>query len=145
MDKEINARIKHYRNLKKMTQEELGMALGMKCSTYSQMERRGKITVDMAKAIAKILDVDSDVIIYGNPIDFTPIETPPLILEDSGKSNMFFSPAENKEPEITVSYKSGDLTLSVMEELIISRFRDMDSKEQQKFIDYINELSQKRK
>ncbi len=140
MEKDINKRIREYRKLREMTQEELGMALGMKCSTYSQMERKGKITVDMAQAIAKILDVDPDIIMYGEkqtPIDFVPVITPPITLSDPGKNNPFITPSE---PEVIIGYKYGEITLSVKEESIINLFRDLSPEAQQQFLDYLNNL-----
>ncbi len=140
MEKGINERIKELRNKKKMTQEELGKALGMKCSTYSQMERKGKITVDMARRIAEILDVAPDIIMYGEkqiPFPEPPIITPPLTLGDPSKNNPFGVPAE---PEVIVGYKYGEITLSVMEELIIKRFRDLSPEEQKKFTDFVSNL-----
>ncbi len=140
MDKDINRRIREYRKLRKMTQEELGKALGMKCSTYSQMERKGKITVSMATKIAEILDVDSDIIMYGEkqtPFPFEPVITPPLNLGDPSKNDPFGTPTE---PEVIVGYKYGDITLSVMEELIIKRFRDLSPEEQKKFAEFVTNL-----
>lgn len=75
MEKEINKRIRKYRKDAHLTQEKTANALGIKCSTYSQMERKGNIRADIAIKLADIFKVDPDFIIYGSkPLDFTPIE-----------------------------------------------------------------------
>ncbi len=143
MDKDINLRIREYRKLKKMTQEELGKALGMKCSTYSQMERKGKITVDIAKAISEILGVDPDIIIHGEkqtPLDLAPIETNTLPLRDP-TDNPYGKPYE---PEIIISYKSGDFPLSVEETLLITQIRALESEDKQELIDFIDRRLKKK-
>lgn len=143
MDKGINARIREYRKSKKMTQEELGKALGMKCSTYSQMERKGKITVDMARRIAEILDIDYDIIMLGEkqtPFPFEPIVPNPIIFGTPGIDNPFTPPSE---PEITVGYKCGEITLSVEEERIINLLRDLNPEKKKEATDYLNNLPKK--
>ena len=51
--KDINERIKYYREQKKVTQKQLCEAIGMKQNAYSQMERFGKrIPIPRIKAIA---------------------------------------------------------------------------------------------
>ena len=78
MPDSINERIRKYRIAKKLKQSELGEKLGLKCSTYSQMERKGTISVEMALKIAKILEIDPGLIIYGNEtenkLEITPIK-----------------------------------------------------------------------
>ena len=44
MDKLINQRIALYRKMANLTQTEVAEKMGMKCSTYSQMERKGSIS-----------------------------------------------------------------------------------------------------
>ncbi len=47
------------------TQEELGNLLGMKTSTYSQFERKGKVDSLMLKKLATIFDIDIKLLLYG--------------------------------------------------------------------------------
>ena len=65
MASEVNERIKTYRKEKKLTQGELAKMIDLKTSTYSQMEREGNITVDMALKIAEVLGIDPNLIVYG--------------------------------------------------------------------------------
>lgn len=143
MDKEINLRIREYRKLRKMTQEELGKALSMKCSTYSQMERKGKITVEMARKIARVLDVDPDIIMYGEkqtPFPLKPIIPTPAPLGTPGQKNPFDTPSE---PEVVSGFKYGEITLSVEEERIINFFRDLSSEKKKEFTNYLTNLYNK--
>lgn len=57
MSQSINERIIIARKLGNLTQAEVAERLDMKSSTYSQMERQGKISSDMILKLAKILDV----------------------------------------------------------------------------------------
>ena len=143
MDKGINERIREYRKKRKMTQEEVGEALGMKCSTYSQMERKGKITVEIARKIAEILEVDPDIIMFGEvqtPFPVGPVVPTPITFGTPGKDNPFTPPSE---PEIVGGYKYGEITLSVLEERIINLFRDLSPKKQKEFKEFLNNLWKK--
>lgn len=57
-DMKINEKIKNLRKEKGITQERIAELLGMKTSTYSQMERSGKIPIDKILKLAKILEVN---------------------------------------------------------------------------------------
>ena len=54
----INQRVAIYRKMANLTQTEAAERLGMKCSTYSQMERKGNISVDKLMAIAEVFGVN---------------------------------------------------------------------------------------
>ena len=56
-DKEVNRRIALYRKMANLTQTEVAEKMGMKCSTYSQMERKGSISTERLLTICKILGV----------------------------------------------------------------------------------------
>ena len=57
----INRRIFYYRKLANLTQNETADLLGMKHSTYSQMERKGNISVEMLLRLARIFHVRPEV------------------------------------------------------------------------------------
>ncbi len=146
MENDINVRIRKYRKAKKMTQEELGNALGMKCSTYSQMERKGKITVGMAQKIADILDVDPDMIMYGEKttsLPFPPpIENPPLKFADSSNP---FDQSKSNGPEIITAYKSGEFLISVEETRLIKELRHLSLEQQREVAEFITACRLKNK
>lgn len=129
MDLEINKRIKSYRNLANKTQDETAKALGIKCSTYSQMERKGGISVDIAKKLAEIFGIDSDLIIYGEKkIDFTPIQPPVLKVE---------------EPKEIIEKLESEATLSAVENNIIKIIRNLSYKDRQEVYQFIEKKYKK--
>lgn len=77
MKSELNSRIKKYRKLADLTQEDVAKSLNMKLSTYSQMERGGKIKAEYIEPIAKILNVDPIVLLFGEQND-NDITLPPI-------------------------------------------------------------------
>ncbi len=86
MEESINQRIRRYRKRAALTQSQLGEMLGIKTSTYSQMERKGKITCDVLLRLAKVLNVDATVLLLGENTfeteskdDNTPIQCPAKI------------------------------------------------------------------
>ena len=74
----INQRICFYRKKLKLTQSQVGKMLGVKTSTYSQMERRGNITCENLIKLSEILSVDTLTLLYGKNI-------PQKIPEDTEK------------------------------------------------------------
>lgn len=70
----INQRIKDLRISKKIPQKEIADLLGIKVSTYSQMERKGTIPAEKFKLIANYFNVDYAVLLDG---DFSK-PSPPL-------------------------------------------------------------------
>ncbi len=65
MASEINKRIREVRKANGYSQEEFARYLGMKTSTYSQMERRGNISCDILLKICEIFDFNADYFLYG--------------------------------------------------------------------------------
>ena len=79
MDRSINQRIALYRKMANLTQTEVAEKMGMKCSTYSQMERKGAISADRLLVLADILGVTPEMLLYETPtvkkLDFSAAET----------------------------------------------------------------------
>ena len=61
----INQRVATCRKLAGLTQAEAAEKLNMKCSTYSQMERKGNISAQMVLDLASIFKVHPNIIYYG--------------------------------------------------------------------------------
>lgn len=53
----VNERIVKYRNIAKQTQTEVAEKLGIKCSTYSQLERKGIVSADRLFKLSEIFGV----------------------------------------------------------------------------------------
>ena len=67
----INQRVREVRTQKKISQQKVSEYLGMKLSTYSQMERTGNISAERLKLIAKFLKVDYGYLIDGENSDLS--------------------------------------------------------------------------
>ena len=93
-NREINARIASIRKLREYKQADVAEFLGIKVSTYSQMERKGNITGEMILRLAEIFDVDPKIILCGEEIEETPVSVPttvsdpPQIMLTNSESNV---------------------------------------------------------
>jgi transcriptional regulator with XRE-family HTH domain len=135
MDLQINERIKKCRIEKKMSQKELGVAIGMKMNAYSRMEREGNITVEDALAIAAVLGVDPDVLIYGEKqLEFTAVEPTVLVAEDPRKNANFL----NDTPQVTVNYHSGEFEINNEEKNLVTIFRNLSDEKKQELRDFLS-------
>ena len=68
-DKTINQRVRELRIARNIKQQKIADFLGMKFSTYSQMEREGNISAEKLKHIAKFFKVDYEFLIDGENSD----------------------------------------------------------------------------
>ncbi len=135
MDLQINERIKKCRIEKKMSQKELGAAIGMKMNAYSRMEREGNITVEDALAIAAVLGVDPDVLIYGKKqLEFTAVEPTVLVADDPRKNANFL----NDTPQVTVNYHSGEFEINNEEKNLVTIFRNLSDEKKQELRDFLS-------
>lgn len=69
----INERVAHYRKLANLNQAQAAERMGMKLSTYSQMERVGNISAERIIKLAQIFGVDTSILLFGEP-DRVPIK-----------------------------------------------------------------------
>ena len=69
----INQRVKKLRKQNKYSQKDIGILLGKKTSTYSQMEREGNFTGDELVILADHFKVDVKAFLYDD------IPAPPII------------------------------------------------------------------
>ncbi len=135
MDLEVNKRIKEARKKLHYTQGQVAEYMGMKCSTYSQMERKGSISVERAKKLAEILNADPDYIIYGQPksnaIDFSPEKTVVLPVNDP---QSFLDKIKNGQEE---------LVLTNSEKNIIKNYRTLKDSDKKDVWEYIQSKTKK--
>lgn len=61
----LNDRIIEYRNIKDLTQTEVAEKLGIKCSTYSQMERQGIVSAERLFKLSEIFEVSPCMLFKG--------------------------------------------------------------------------------
>ncbi len=76
MKETINQRIANYRRFRGFSQEYVAERLGMRPSTYSQCERRGKISCDLIIKLSEILDIEFYTLLFGEKT-VNPKPTPP--------------------------------------------------------------------
>ena len=75
---EINKKVKELRKKRGYIQQQIAEILGMKTSTYSQMERSGKIPVQIILKLADVFNVEA--------IEIMDPENSGLMIEPSNKS-----------------------------------------------------------
>lgn len=121
MPDKINQRIKESREKLGLKQYQVARQLDMKESTYSQMERSGKISSEKVVELSKILKVSTDYLLTGDDsIDFSPLENGNSVLREE---SIF-----EKEPEIILSQN---------EISIITILRNFPKNVREEVIDYI--------
>ena len=74
----VNQRVAIYRKMANLTQTEAAERLGMKCSTYSQMERKGHISVDKLIAIAAAFGIEPSILLR-DPMELTSEQSRPVV------------------------------------------------------------------
>ena len=100
MNETINQRVAKCRKLANLTQTDVAEKLGMKCSSYSQMERKGTISAERLLSLAKIFSVSTDYLLKGEETEKTAATN---ITTDSGVENTaLLYRSEQKEPEKNV-------------------------------------------
>lgn len=127
----INARVARCRKLRDMTQADVAEKLGMKCSTYSQMERKGNISAQMVLHLANIFEIEPDVILYGENMPLRPTVVADPIL-----------PQPEPKPPIHVD---PPLILTDRETNIIRIIRNLSKDKKEEAISYILSLHNNKK
>jgi len=146
MNETVNQRVVRCRRSCNLNQTTVAEKLGMKCSTYSQMERKGRITVDRLIKLAEIFGVSTEFLLSGeeenekNDVVTTP--APFIKNVDKVGSENDFEPLRQtpKLPNI-----SDSLTLSSKEQTLIKMLRNLSQKNRKKSMDFIHGLYQDEK
>ena len=66
MKETLNARVRRYRKLSHYSQAYVAEMVGLKASTYSQMERTGRFTCEMLLRLSNVLNVEPQVLLLGD-------------------------------------------------------------------------------
>jgi transcriptional regulator with XRE-family HTH domain len=125
----VNMRIKKARKEKHYSQKQLGEILNIKCSTYSQKERNGSFSVDMALKIAEILQADPYYIIFG--------ETEDKLFDNSEISPEVSTANEPKTFIELIRTREEELILTHNEKNLIRNLRLLKEKDRSDVIKYI--------
>ncbi len=129
----INQRVVRCRKLACLTQKETAELLGMKYSTYSQMERQGKIRAEMVPKLANIFDVSTEYLICGRS---DPLSDIGIVSENSSKSVM-------RQPDIIP--KIEPLVPTNKETNFIKIYRSLSKEGQMQFTKMVEEIYKDRK
>ncbi len=122
MTHEINQRIKNRRKKLGIRQKKVAKFLGIKESTYSQMERTGNITCETAVKLARLFDTDLDSLILGVEKDERP-------------------PKEEKKEKINLKIED-EFILTPNEQSIITVLRNFTKQDREECIAFIEKKYQ---
>jgi len=75
-DMSINQRVKFYRKMRDLRQEDVAKEIGMETNAYSQMERDGKITAERLLKIADALGIPAQRLFLGETEGEEPFQIP---------------------------------------------------------------------
>ena len=106
MDLEINKRVRILRNINSLSQEQVANLMGMSPSTYSQMERSGKISAERIKKLAYIFQVDVRVLLYGGDEEIVESKSKGDVVElPALPHGMKYIPVDSECDSIVTIYK----------------------------------------
>lgn len=117
MSNEINKRIAMYRKLLGLSQAQTAERMGMKSSTYSQMERGGSITCDRLLALSEIFGVSAHYLLCGSTNENN----------DVLREKSFFEEKDNNPPFV----------LSKQEENYIKILRNLSKNAKKEVIEFL--------
>lgn len=138
----VNQRVAIYRKMANLTQTEAAERLGMKCSTYSQMERKGHISVDKLIAIAAAFGIEPSILLR-DPMELTseqsrPVEQPtapakpemPIFRESvvAPTSRPAFVISRNEENMLTILRNLPKADLDEVRSLINEKYQNSKKK-----------------
>ena len=130
MDKLINQRIALYRKMANLTQTEVAEKMGMKCSTYSQMERKGSISSERLLTLSKILGVKPEMLLYDSSEDKK--------IDFSGNEISASTLNQTNNPFSTGSYRPAPFIATHKEESIIKILRNHPKPQYDEVINFID-------
>ena len=110
MDIEINKRVTKYRKKNGMKQYQVAEMLGMKLSSYSQMERLGDISAERIRKLAEIFNMDVRNLLYDenfpNPGPAPVYNPEKFILLPALTNGMSYMPVHNIESALITIYRN---------------------------------------
>ncbi len=132
--KDVNRRILNYRKMANLTQTDMAEKLDIKCSTYSQMERKGLITVDRLFEMSKIFGVSPCQLYLGKE----------PCRDEAISSLQAAQPSILKQPEIEKPKKE-IFIVTKKEENMLKIIRNLSKSNYNKIMDLVGELYKEEK
>ena len=142
----INQRVAKCRKLADLNQAEAAEKLGMKTSSYSQMERKGKISAERLLKLAQIFNVHPNVLLYGDAYMPFPEETQqvsiskPVVADD----NTLLASQPITEPVTVPENIVSNSILTNTEENIIKIYRNLSKEDRAEVKAFILDKFKKR-
>ena len=134
MTETINQRIALYRKLANLTQTEAAEKMGMKCSTYSQMERKGSISAEKLLALSDLFGVTPEMLLFDTrSVSNLPVTEAPT--EPKPETQMTF---RQTVPYSGTSYGASSFIFTHKEENIVKILRNLPKSDYDDVINYIN-------
>lgn len=130
MSESINKRVQKCRKLANLSQSETAERMGIKCSTYSQMERQGRISGERLLQLAEIFGVDSNYLLTGHSTSNVPVVE--LIKEPEVKK-----PTVLKQEHFSPEYPQ--LILTKNEENYIKILRNLSKEDHREVVELLQE------
>lgn len=138
--KDVNYRIAHWRKLSGFNQTDLAEKLGIKCNTYSQMERTGNVSADRLFKLAEIFGVKPCYLFYGEKLCKTETKNAeptiidgPVTKPDNGTTLQQPKPEPPKEPPFVFTNR---------EESLIKMYRSLKKDDRASVVNLIHTLYQ---
>ena len=138
--KDLNYRIAHWRKLSGYNQTEVAEKLGIKCNTYSQMERTGNVSAERFFKLAKLFNKKPCELFYGDALcqkEEEPVIKVPTdeLIQKTGDG----SKLRQSEPDIP---KEPPFAFSNREESLIKMFRVLKKEDKTAVVNMVLELYQ---
>ena len=144
MTETINERIARCRKLANLTQTETAEKMGMKCSTYSQMERKGSISTDRLLILSHIFNVSPITLLFGTDIDSNDNKSTGNTLNLEPQNEI--KPALSQNGDFYENnFKSAPFIVSHKEENILKILRNLPKNSRDEIIEFINQKYQESK
>ena len=135
--KTVNERIAKYRRLSNLTQTDMAEKLNIKCSTYSQMERKGIVSAERLFQMAEIFGVSPCELFDG--VEPCKQESSPFASTGENNQALIFHqpPMPKIEKEV--------FTVTKKEENLIKIIRNLSKANYDKTIKFIEEIYKEEK
>ncbi len=136
----VNERIAKYRRLSNLTQTDMAEKLNIKCSTYSQMERKGIISAERLHQMAEIFGISPCYLFNGE-------EPCKKEVEESRNNFLQFeasAPTFMNQPE-PPRFEREIFVITKKEENLIKLIRNLSKENYNKTIKFIEDIHKKEK
>ena len=130
--KTVNERIAKYRSLSNLTQTDMAEKLNIKCSTYSQMERKGIVSAERLFQMAEIFGISPCELFNGEE----PCKSDLLEIQNSMDNPATLTFQQSPMPKIEKEF----FTVTKKEENLIKIIRNLSKPNYDRTMKFIEEI-----